>query len=64
MSKSIQLKDNSGEKYYVHPYFPIGSIYMNITNIDPSIYFGGVWERLKDRFLLAVGDTYTTAGAT
>lgn len=64
MSKSIQLKDNSGEKYYVHPYFPIGSIYMNITNIDPSSYFGGVWERLKDRFLLAVGDTYTTAGAT
>lgn len=63
MSKSIQLKKGT-EKYYVHPYFPIGSIYMNISNINPSTYFGGTWERLKDRFLLAVGDVYKTANAT
>ncbi len=65
MSKSIQLKKGT-EKYYVHPYFPVGSIYMNITNINPSTYFGGTWERLKDKFLLAVGDTYkenTTGGS-
>ena len=65
MSKSIQLKKGT-EKYYVHPYFPIGSIYINISNINPSTYFGGTWERLKDRFLLAVGDVYkenTTGGS-
>lgn len=38
--------------------YPIGSIYMNVNNIDPSSLFGGVWEQIKDCFLLACGDTY------
>lgn len=36
---------------------------MNAT--DPSILFGGTWERIKDRFVLAAGDSYasgTTGG--
>ena len=42
---------------------PIGSIYLSIDATNPAVYFGGTWERLKDRFLLAAGDTYD-AGAT
>lgn len=38
--------------------YPIGSIYMSVNDISPSILFGGNWERLKDTFLLAAGDTY------
>ena len=43
--------------------YPIGSIYMSINDTDPSIIFGGVWERIKDKFLLSAGDTYE-AGTT
>lgn len=38
--------------------FPIGSIYMSVNEVDPSTIFGGTWERIKDRFILASGDTY------
>lgn len=44
---------------------PIGSIYITTTNVSPSNIFGGTWEQLKDRFLLACGDKYnpgTTGG--
>lgn len=37
---------------------PIGSIYLSLTTDDPNILFGGTWERIKDTFLLAAGDTY------
>lgn len=40
-----------------------GSIYMSVNNIDPSTFFGGTWEQIKDVFLLSAGDTYK-AGAT
>ena len=43
--------------------YPVGSIYMSVNNTNPSTFFGGTWERLKDRFLLAAGDTYA-AGST
>ena len=36
---------------------------MSIFDTSPASLFGGTWERLKDRFLLAAGDTYA-AGAT
>jgi len=44
--------------------YPVGSIYMSVNEIDPSVVFGGSWERIKDRFLLSKGDTYTTTGYT
>ena len=40
--------------------YPVGSIYMSANDTSPSILFGGEWERIKDRFLLAAGDTYST----
>lgn len=43
--------------------YPVGSIYMSTVNVDPGTIFGGTWERLKDKFLLGAGDTYT-AGDT
>lgn len=39
--------------------YPIGSIYLSINNINPTNFFGGTWEQIKDRFLLSAGDTYT-----
>jgi microcystin-dependent protein len=43
--------------------YPIGSIYMSANNVSPASFFGGTWERIQDRFLLAAGDTYS-AGNT
>lgn len=43
--------------------YPVGAIYISADSTSPASLFGGTWERLKDRFLLASGDTYA-AGAT
>ena len=43
---------------------PIGSYYWSSESTDPSTLFGGTWTQVKDKFILALGDTYTTAGAT
>ena len=43
--------------------YPIGSIYLSVNKTSPAELFGGTWEQLKDRFLLAAGDTYA-AGST
>ena len=44
MSKQIQLK-NGEEKVYPNPFFPVGAIYMSVSSVNPSTYFGGTWER-------------------
>lgn len=43
--------------------YPVGSIYLSVNSTNPASLFGGTWERIKDRFLLAAGDTYAN-GAT
>lgn len=43
--------------------YPVGSIYLSVNSTNPKTYFGGTWEQIKDRFLLAAGNTYS-AGST
>lgn len=43
--------------------YPVGSTYLSTNDTSPASLFGGTWERLKDRFLLGAGDSYT-AGNT
>lgn len=43
--------------------YPVGSIYMSVVNNSPANFIGGTWEQLKDRFLLAAGNSYAN-GAT
>lgn len=43
--------------------FPVGYIYLSVNNTNPGTFLGGTWAQIKDRFLLAAGDTYTN-GAT
>lgn len=43
--------------------YPVGSIYLSVNSTNPSTYLGGTWAQIKDRFLLACGDTYSN-GAT
>lgn len=43
--------------------YPVGSIYMSVNDTNPQVLFGGTWERIQDRFLLAAGSSYS-AGST
>lgn len=36
--------------------YPVGSIYMSVNDAEPSVLFGGTWEKINDRFLLASGE--------
>lgn len=62
-NKAVKFKDSSGNAVYPCPYYPVGSIYMSVNNINPTNFFGGTWEQIKDKFLLSAGDTYN-AGST
>lgn len=43
--------------------YPIGSIYLSVTDANPAALFGGTWERIGGRFLLGADSTYA-AGST
>lgn len=42
--------------------YPVGSIYMSTSSTSPASFIGGTWEQIKDKFLLAAGDTYAAGG--
>lgn len=46
--------------------YPIGSIYISTSSVNPSTLFGGVWRQSQDRFLVGAGNSYlvsSTGGA-
>lgn len=58
----LQNKVNSSN--LIDLIYPIGSYYWSSESTNPNTIFGvGTWTQVKDKFMLAAGDTYT-AGAT
>lgn len=51
MAKAVQLKDKNGNKIFAAPWMPIGSIFLTVSNDNPSKYFGGTWEKISGGFL-------------
>lgn len=80
MAKAVKLKNSlylastsivhkrGGGWYYLNNLldniYPVGSIFISTVNTNPSTYFGGTWERIKGRFLLAADDSTYKLGAT
>ena len=38
--------------------YPVGAIYLSVTDANPAALFGGTWERVGGRFLLGADSTY------
>lgn len=43
--------------------YPVGAVYLSVTEVDPSSLFGGTWERMGGRFLIGADSAYA-AGST
>lgn len=47
-----------GGKALLDIVWPVGSVYLSAAATSPQTLFGGTWQRIEDRFLLAAGDSY------
>lgn len=61
----VGIKGEKGEQGFMNKndvlnlIYPIGSIYMNVNDVDPSVIFENTtWEKLENRFLLGAGSDY------
>lgn len=63
MAKGVYLKKN-GERYYPAPYMPIGSIYLTVSNVNPSTYFGGTWEKMAGGYLYCAATSISNSTFT
>lgn len=43
--------------------YPVGAVYISVNSTSPASLFGGTWEQIEDRFLLAAGSTYAAGSA-
>ncbi|AVJ48879.1 antireceptor [Lactobacillus phage PMBT4] len=73
-NKLIAELDNAGLKTYgdglkidnksiFDAIYPVGSVYISVNNVNPSVLFGGTWEQIQDSFLLGAGSAFS-AGST
>lgn len=60
---AIQTLIDAAKREAILAAHPVGSLYWTNSAENPRLTFGGgTWEQIKDKFILAAGDTYT-AGA-
>lgn len=43
--------------------YPVGAIYMNVSDVNPGTLFGGTWERIQGRFLLGASSGHAAGSA-
>ena len=57
-AQAVMMPEQQNQTIDLLSVYPVGSIYLTVNNVSPAKLFGGTWERIKDTFLLAAGDTY------
>ena len=56
--KNIIMVGVDNKPFYPCPYYPVGSIYMSINDVNPGEFFGGTWKRIANgRTLVGVDET-------
>ena len=61
--RHLEVEDFSDNKDVLDLVYPVGSVYISVSDTPPGKLFGGVWKQINGRFLLATGDDYA-AGQT
>lgn len=62
VNKTLENIDDQFSDYWKTLY-PIGHIYISLSETNPGTIFGGEWEQLEDMFLLGASSSYA-AGST
>lgn len=53
-----ELKNNIGmDSGIIDIIYPVGSVYLSMNDANPSILFGGEWERLENNIIIGGGST-------
>lgn len=60
---SVNIRGKDGDPLSVLAAYPVGAIYISVSSTNPQTLFGGTWEQIQGRFLLAADSTYK-AGST
>ena len=42
--------------------YPVGSVYLSTTGVNPATLYGGTWEQISNAFLVAAGSNYGSSG--
>lgn len=58
MNKAIKKYIDEMKVIILSEAHPVGSYYWSSDGTNPAGLFGGEWEQVKDKFVLAVGDNY------
>lgn len=53
------FNNDKGKEDLLNFVYPVGSIYMSVNNVSPQTLFGGTWQKIEGRFLIAANNTYT-----
>lgn len=59
------IDEDELERRFLLKAHPVGSLYWSDNPTSPSVLFGGSWQRIVDKFILAASDNYpvgTTGG--
>lgn len=61
LNNSLAMKVGYGDLFDL--IYPVGSIYMSVNDVNPAYLFGGTWVQIKDKFLLASGESYSNGSS-